>query len=573
MCQRRVTTSARCRHGWYTRVALSIVVCLLGFSVREVSAAVSCPGNPVVAFCAYAPADESRHANSTLWVNGVQRQLQAAVVDDLSKGMLIQAINDGERVCKPQMFLPLFLSEETWPTAVRSFLYLVALLWCFLGIAIIADIFMASIEVITSSEKTVAFTDPATGQSKSVTVLVWNETIANLTLMALGSSAPEILLAVIETVGKLGEPPSEDGLGVSTIVGSAAFNLLMILAICVVAIPSGERRVVKEVSVFTITSVSSVFAYLWLLVVLQWSSENEITLAEALLTLLMFPVLVVVSFLADKGYFKCGKKTDNAAERQAGGTGAWVTGTGGMGARGYGDTATTSVVVPVRGQADKPAASAQSDPGLLHAPVRASRATYRMNGIRMLTGGERLFVPRERLKRLEEDIKRKAREQLEERKSSDGEGMTQSSRSLLRSTLPQGKVMFTFSSPTYGVLEHQGRVILTVERVGAMSRTVRALRVGVGCENVHVCPLLLFRFCFVRFGSHPTLTWFVLVWWLDLDRRPSSTKQATGRPWLVRTTPLRLASSSLLPSSELARSLFPLPMMMSQSPMRISSAR
>lgn len=49
--------------------------------------------------------------------------------------------------------------------------------------------------------------------------------VANLTLMALGSSAPEILLAVIETILTLGEPPGE--LGPSTIVGSAAYNLLV----------------------------------------------------------------------------------------------------------------------------------------------------------------------------------------------------------------------------------------------------------------------------------------------------------------------------------------------------------
>ena len=30
---------------------------------------------------------------------------------------------------------------------------------------------------------------------------VWNDTIANLTLMALGSSAPEIILNVIEIIG------------------------------------------------------------------------------------------------------------------------------------------------------------------------------------------------------------------------------------------------------------------------------------------------------------------------------------------------------------------------------------
>ena len=35
----------------------------------------------------------------------------------------------------------------------------------------------------------------------SVLSEVWNDTVANLTLMALGSSAPEILLAVIELLG------------------------------------------------------------------------------------------------------------------------------------------------------------------------------------------------------------------------------------------------------------------------------------------------------------------------------------------------------------------------------------
>lgn len=56
-------------------------------------------------------------------------------------------------------------------------------------------------------------------------VKVWNPTIANLTLMALGSSAPEILLAIIETMTTIdNDKPGE--LGPSTIVGSAAFNLL-----------------------------------------------------------------------------------------------------------------------------------------------------------------------------------------------------------------------------------------------------------------------------------------------------------------------------------------------------------
>ncbi|VDN38211.1 unnamed protein product [Cylicostephanus goldi] len=47
-------------------------------------------------------------------------------------------------------------------------------------------------------------------------VKVWNPTVANLTLMALGSSAPEILLSIIEIIGngfRAGD------LGPGTIVG------------------------------------------------------------------------------------------------------------------------------------------------------------------------------------------------------------------------------------------------------------------------------------------------------------------------------------------------------------------
>lgn len=38
----------------------------------------------------------------------------------------------------------------------------------------------------------------SSGETTVTKVKVWNETVSNLTLMALGSSAPEILLSVIE---------------------------------------------------------------------------------------------------------------------------------------------------------------------------------------------------------------------------------------------------------------------------------------------------------------------------------------------------------------------------------------
>jgi Ca2+/Na+ antiporter len=63
--------------------------------------------------------------------------------------------------------------------------------------------------------------------------------------MALGSSAPEILLAVIEAGTNLGGCPGE--LGASTIVGSAAFNLLVITAACIYAVDeSNDVRTEEE---------------------------------------------------------------------------------------------------------------------------------------------------------------------------------------------------------------------------------------------------------------------------------------------------------------------------------------
>ena len=80
----------------------------------------------------------------------------------------------------------------------RGLLYGVLMLWLFIGVAIVSDKFMESIEMITAQEKEVSVKDPRTGKTQVIIVKVWNETVANLTLMALGSSAPEIMLSVIE---------------------------------------------------------------------------------------------------------------------------------------------------------------------------------------------------------------------------------------------------------------------------------------------------------------------------------------------------------------------------------------
>ncbi|XP_078140176.1 sodium/calcium exchanger 2-like isoform X1 [Centroberyx gerrardi] len=169
-------------------------------------------------------------------------------------------------------------------------------MYMFLGVSIIADRFMASIEVITSQEKEVTITMP-NGETSVATVRIWNETVSNLTLMALGSSAPEILLSVIEVCGhkfKAGE------LGPGTIVGSAAFNMFVIIGLCVWVIPDGESRKIKHLRVFFITAFWSIFAYIWLYLILSVISPGVVEVWEALVTLLYFPVCVILAWIADR---------------------------------------------------------------------------------------------------------------------------------------------------------------------------------------------------------------------------------------------------------------------------------
>ncbi|KAK3255675.1 hypothetical protein CYMTET_35150, partial [Cymbomonas tetramitiformis] len=183
-----------------------------------------------------------------------------------------------------------------WPREFLPLVYFVALCYMFLGIAIVSDVFMEAIEKITSQEKTATLTD-----GTKVTVKIWNATIANLTLMALGSSAPEILLASIETAQNLDRQPGE--LGPSTIVGSAAFNLLAISAVCIYCIPTGEVRRIADLPVFLITASWSVWAYLWMLIVLTVWTPGVVTIPEAVITLLYFPTFVSLAYCQDQNWW------------------------------------------------------------------------------------------------------------------------------------------------------------------------------------------------------------------------------------------------------------------------------
>ncbi|XP_044197457.1 solute carrier family 8 member 4b isoform X2 [Thunnus albacares] len=200
--------------------------------------------------------------------------------------------------CQEGVVLPVWNPQNpsVGDKVARAIVYFVALIYMFLGMSIIADRFMSSIEVITSQEKEITI-KRSNGETTTATVRIWNETVSNLTLMALGSSAPEILLSVIEVCGHGFEAGS---LGPSTIVGSAAFNMFVIIAVCVYVVPDGETRKIKHLRVFFVTAAWSIFAYIWLYLILNVFSPGEVEVWEAVLTFLYFPLCVVQAWVADR---------------------------------------------------------------------------------------------------------------------------------------------------------------------------------------------------------------------------------------------------------------------------------
>lgn len=182
------------------------------------------------------------------------------------------------------------LTNETW----QGIAYVLVLIYLFLGIALVADIFMESIEQITS--KTTLVSIPTAEGTITIEKPVWNPTIANLTLMALGSSAPEIILSVSDTVSDLDGVPGE--LGPMTIVGSAAFNLMVISAVSIMSVT--EVKKIFDVRVFAITAISSTWAYVWFYLVLAVISPDYVELWEALLTFGFMLILLIFAYSADR---------------------------------------------------------------------------------------------------------------------------------------------------------------------------------------------------------------------------------------------------------------------------------
>ena len=70
----------------------------------------------------------------------------------------------------------------------------------------------------------------------------------------------------------------------------------------VAVIPAGESRRIQTFSVFIVTMFFSLFAYVWLLIILVGSSPYRVEVWEAGATLGFIPVIILFSYAAEKGW-------------------------------------------------------------------------------------------------------------------------------------------------------------------------------------------------------------------------------------------------------------------------------
>ncbi|XP_020080903.1 magnesium/proton exchanger 1-like isoform X2 [Ananas comosus] len=193
----------------------------------------------------------------------------------------------------------LLYGETFLSNGFRAFLYLLALAYCFFGLSAITARFFRSMENIVKHARKIVNTVPCTNTKVVKYEKVWNYTIADITLLAFGTSFPQISLATIDAIRNLGNLTA-GGLGPGTLVGSAAFDLFPIHAVCVVVPKAGTLKKISDLGVWLVELFWSFWAYIWLYIILEVWTPKVVTLWEALLTVLQFGLLLLHAYAQDK---------------------------------------------------------------------------------------------------------------------------------------------------------------------------------------------------------------------------------------------------------------------------------
>nr|GMD68914.1 pentatricopeptide repeat-containing protein At3g62890 [Ipomoea batatas] len=205
-------------------------------------------------------------------------------------------ICDQQEICEAYL---LFKGETALGDGFRAFLYFMGIFYCFIGLSAITSRFFCSMENVVKHSRTVVEIDPFTKTKIVKKEKVWNYTIADITLLAFGTSFPQISLATIDAIRNIGSLYA-GGLGPGTLVGSAAFDLFPIHAVCVVVPKAGELKKISDLGVWLVELFWSFWAYIWLYIILEVWTPNVVTLWESLLTVLQFGLLLIHAYAQDK---------------------------------------------------------------------------------------------------------------------------------------------------------------------------------------------------------------------------------------------------------------------------------
>lgn len=153
-------------------------------------------------------------------------------------------------------------------------MFVLVVFYAFIGIAIVCDeYFVASLEIISDK-------------------LNLSEDVAGATFMASASSAPELFTNVMDTFG------TSNNIGIGTIVGSAMFNILIIIAaagVCTTSVLLVDwRPLFRDISFYTV-SIISMLLFFW---------DGEVKWWESVLFLLGY-VLYVTFMVYNKKIMVC----------------------------------------------------------------------------------------------------------------------------------------------------------------------------------------------------------------------------------------------------------------------------
>jgi magnesium/proton exchanger len=115
----------------------------------------------------------------------------------------VMASADPPSACQAAYLL--YHGETLLSSGVRASLYTVALAYCFIGLSVITARFFKSMEQIMKHSREVVSVDPHMNAPVVKREKVWNFVIADIALLAFGTSFPQISLATIDAIRNLGQ--------------------------------------------------------------------------------------------------------------------------------------------------------------------------------------------------------------------------------------------------------------------------------------------------------------------------------------------------------------------------------